>query len=451
MNVFLQAHAPPVFEEVQVVYVDVLSKLYIAFFRAYVTGLAKLEVPVASRHDLLGIEPEKQKSWTDKFSTVKSTGNAFALGNRAAVIANNDADLIVPHEAIEHKARFSYDVLFRSLNHYLLDSVTSEWLFCIEWFGPNDLFGRIFTLPLQQCLQSIAASVRASFDCIGLLIMLRLNALNKLTMVRRGIPALVPYFQKIDALVLPRLLEVLQLHAASVVAFQAAPNSVELRPHFIVRRYAELLTALLVLTKDFPHPDVLAAMSGLRDAVLQLLERLAPLVSGSLNAAERERRKRIFVITNLDLMLGLAREREPPPPSETIVIMEEKMEGCIAGFVQEQLAAEFGPLLAFVQKKDGASNKEAAETLVRGLHKSWKEGVAKMCQSVLQNGFSNFSLAAFVCRRMLLELTKSYTRCWDALKEAHGPNAFSKFYVAPFQIRDEFAAAMKALGLVLEI
>jgi hypothetical protein len=52
---------------------------------------------------------------------------------------------------------------------------------------------------------------------------------------------------------------------------------------------------------------------------------------------------------------------------------------------------------------------------------------------------------------MLLELTKAYTRCWDALKEAHGPNAFSKFYVAPFQIRDEFAAAMKALGLVLEI
>jgi hypothetical protein len=188
--------------------------------------------------------------------------------------------------------------------------------------------------------------------------------------------------------------------------------------------------------------------------VLQLLERLAPLVGGSANAADRERRKRIFVITNLDLMLGLAREREPPPPSETIVIMEEKMEACIAAFVQDQLSAEFGPLLSFVQSKANASNKEAAETLVRGLHKSWKEGVAKMCNSVLRSGgggFSNFSLAAFVCRRMLLELTKNYTRCWDALKEAHGPNAFSKFYVAPFQIRDEFAAAMKALGLVLEI
>lgn len=221
MNVYLQARAPAVLEEVQAVYADVLSRLYQAFFRAYVAGLGRLERPAPSRHDLLGTEPERQKSWTDRFATAAAgSGNPFALGDRAALIVHNDADLIVPHEAAEQKARFSFDALFRSLNRYLLDSVTSEWLFCIEWFGPNDLFARVFAAPLQQCLQSVAASVRSSYDCLGLLIMLRLTALNKLTMVRRGIPALVPYFQKLDALLLPRLLEVLQLHAASVAAFQ---------------------------------------------------------------------------------------------------------------------------------------------------------------------------------------------------------------------------------------
>ncbi len=455
MNVFLQSHAPAVFEEVQALYVEVLSKLYAAFFKAYLTGLTKLESVTATRYDLLGIEPEKQKSWTDKFTTARPGGNAFALGGRAAVLANMDADLIVPHEAAEKNARFPYDALFRSLNHYLLDSVTSEWLFCMEWFGPNDLFNKIFTVPLQQCLQTVAATVRGSFDCIGLLIMLRITALNKLTMVRRGIPVLVPYFQKLDTLLLPRLLEVLQLNAASVQAFQVAPGSVELRPHFIVRRYAEVLTALSVLTRDFAHPDVLAAMAGLRDAVLALLERLGQNVAlpASAGAAERERRKCVFMITNLDLLLGLAREKEALPPTETVVLMEEKMEQAIGGFVRDQLGAHFGPLFSFVQK-GGAADKEAAEALVRGVHKSWKEGVAKVCQSVTaQNGggFSNFSLAGAVCRKMLLELTKCNTRCWDLIKEAFGPNAFSKFCVAPFQLRDEFAAAMKSVGLILEI
>jgi hypothetical protein len=37
------------------------------------------------------------------------------------------------------------------------------------------------------------------------------------------------------------------------------------------------------------------------------------------------------------------------------------------------------------------------------------------------------------------------------VKEAFGPNAFSKFYVAPFQLRDEFAAAMKNVGLLLDV
>jgi hypothetical protein len=209
-----------------------------------VTGLLRLELPVGTKHDLLGVEPERQKSWTDKFVTSRvPTANVFALGTRAQLLAQMDAELIVPHEvpsdflvlacifffilhfyqkAAEKNVRFTYDVLFRSLHHYLLDSVTSEWLFCIEWFGPNDLFSKIFSVPLQQCLQTVSTAVKGSFDCIGLLIMLRINALNKLTMVRRGIPVLVSYFQKLDALLLPRLLEVLQLHVASVKQFQVS-------------------------------------------------------------------------------------------------------------------------------------------------------------------------------------------------------------------------------------
>lgn len=206
-----------------IIYIKKKKNILRLFLKAYLAGLARLELPVGTKFDLLGIEPERQKSWTDKFVTSRApTANVFALGSRAQVLAQMDADLIVPHEAAEKSTRFSYDVLFRSLHHYLLDSVTSEWLFCMEWFGPNDLFPKIFSVPLQQCLATVSTSVKGSFDSVGLLIMLRITALNKLTMVRRGIPVLVSYFQKLDALLLPRLLELIQQHVASVKAIQVS-------------------------------------------------------------------------------------------------------------------------------------------------------------------------------------------------------------------------------------
>ena len=159
MNLFLQAHAWPVYEEVQTLYVDTLSKIYGAYFKAYLAGLAKLESPgesppppflsmrdfffppalAATKYDLLGIEPEKQKSWLDRFTTTR-TGNIFALGDRGSILEEVGADAIVPHEAAGKNLKVGYESLFRSLNQYLLDSVTSEWLFCIGTVGFCCLF-----------------------------------------------------------------------------------------------------------------------------------------------------------------------------------------------------------------------------------------------------------------------------------------------------------------------
>jgi hypothetical protein len=65
MNLFLQTHAWPVFEEVQNMYVETLAKIYAAYFKAYLNGLTPLESTPATKYDLLGIEPERQKSWLD--------------------------------------------------------------------------------------------------------------------------------------------------------------------------------------------------------------------------------------------------------------------------------------------------------------------------------------------------------------------------------------------------
>ena len=93
-------------------------------------------------------------------------------------------------------------------------------------------------------------------------------------------------------------------------------------------------------------------------------------------------------------------------------------------------------------------DKEATEAVIKSIHKTWKGDVQRLCQSVVVDGFNNFSLAGAICRTLLLELTKCNSRCWDIIKEAFGPNAFTKYFVAPFQLKDEFAACMKQQGIL---
>ena len=98
------------------------------------------------------------------------------------------------------------------------------------------------------------------------------------------------------------------------------------------------------------------------------------------------------------------------------------------------------------------TDKESVEKLVRGVHGAWKADVAAMVQGILrQGGFSNFALGGAICRKLLFEVTRANTRAWEIVRQELGPNAFSKYFVAPVQLRDEFAAAMKALGFVLEM
>lgn len=83
LNRFLQSHAPAVFEEVQALYIETLSKLYGSYFQvcgffvdvsflcapllmcrrrqAYMTALLKLESQTATKYDLLATEPDKLK------------------------------------------------------------------------------------------------------------------------------------------------------------------------------------------------------------------------------------------------------------------------------------------------------------------------------------------------------------------------------------------------------
>lgn len=66
--------------------------------------------------------------------------------SRALILQNLESDCIVLHEAQVKKQTFSYEIIFRSVNQYFKDAVTSEHFFDIEFFGPKaDFYQAIFS------------------------------------------------------------------------------------------------------------------------------------------------------------------------------------------------------------------------------------------------------------------------------------------------------------------
>jgi Vps52, C-terminal len=63
--------------------------------------------------------------------------------------------------------------VFRSLNLYLLDMVTSEYLFDVEFFGKVDLFTPILGKVTQLFVGNLRDYLSSCFDCVGILLVIR--------------------------------------------------------------------------------------------------------------------------------------------------------------------------------------------------------------------------------------------------------------------------------------
>ncbi|KAL5658660.1 hypothetical protein ACJX0J_031823, partial [Zea mays] len=55
-----------------------------------------------------------------------------------------DQPALIPHIAEAKSQKYSYEVLFRSLQKLLIDTATSEYLFTDDFFGEESIFHDIF-------------------------------------------------------------------------------------------------------------------------------------------------------------------------------------------------------------------------------------------------------------------------------------------------------------------
>ena len=307
LNAFLYKYNSDIAVEIKQLYIDTISKLFLTYFKLYITNLSKLQNDqLVNKTDLMGVaesvfskNPLKKKVNCFSYSNVGSGSSKDKL--RSSVLFELDAPSIIPHVADQNNTKFSYESIFRSIQHLLMDTCCSEFIFVAEFFGDFDtieIMQSIFQKILLICLDNLQHYVDTSFDALGLWLLYAISIQNLFTMKRRQIKILDDYFIKITTIIWNRFTLLFDFHVDSLKKINNPSNytPIDIHPHYITRRYAEFLSSILSLNVHIENQFQLL-LNNMRNQI----ERILIMFADTLDKKKRT----IFLINNYDLILTI--------------------------------------------------------------------------------------------------------------------------------------------------
>ncbi|GLT28625.1 hypothetical protein SLA2020_035440 [Shorea laevis] len=428
---FLKEHSKEVYGEVRAAYIDTMNKVLSAHFRAYIQALEKLQLDIATSYDLIGVETRSTSLFSRGREPLKNRSAVFALGDRINILKEIDLPALIPHIAEASSLKYPYEVLFRSLHKLLMDTATSEYLFCDEFFGEESIFYEIFAGPFAVIDEHFNSVLPNSYDAIGLMLMIRIINQHQLIMSRRRIPCLDSYLDKVNISLWPRFKMVFDMHLHSLR--NANPKLLwedDIHPHYVMRRYAEFAASLIHLNFEFGDGQLELNMERLRMAVDDLLMKLAKLFP-------KPKPQIVFLINNYDMTIAVLKEAGAEG-GKIQLHFEELLKSNTALFVEELLMEHFSDLIKFVKTRasdDPNSSSERpisvaeVEPLVKDFARRWKAAIELMHKDVITS-FSNFLCGMEILRAALTQLLLYYTRLSDCIKRIVGGSALNKDLVS---------------------
>ena len=233
---------------------------------------------------------------------------------------------------------------------------------------------------------------------------------------------------------------------------------IELTPHFVCRRYAELVVSILILQRSgsssnggstgssgnnnsigmstsLSENDVsLSVGSGfggggdnmlsndlhqLRVEMVNLMERMSNLISSPKD-------RTVFLINNYDAISTVIQERriicEESQKFEEYLLKQREL------FAEEEIRTSFPRLISFVLQTEKAlvesnsSNtplnldESLVESIVREFASSWRNGIQQINDGVLAH-FANFRNGMEILKQVLTQLLLYYTRFQEIIKK----------------------------------
>ncbi|XP_068662145.1 vacuolar protein sorting-associated protein 52 A isoform X2 [Aristolochia californica] len=428
---FLKEHSKEIYNEVRAAYIDTMNKVLSAHFRAYIQALEKLQLDIATASDLIGVETRSAGLFMRGREPLKNRSAIFALGDRINILKEIDQPALIPHIAEAGSLKYPYEVLFRSLHKLLMDTATSEYLFCDNFFGEESIFYEIFSGPFAVIDEHFNSILPNCFDAIGIMLMIRIVHQHQLIMSRRRIPCLDSYLDKVNIELWPRFKMVFDMHLNSLRNANVKTLwEDDVHPHYVVRRYAEFTASLLHLNVEYGDGQLELNLERLRLAVDDLLIKLA-------KAFPKIKLQTVFLINNYDMTIAVLKEAGTEGGKMQLQF-EELLKSNTAIFVEELLLEHFGVLIRFVKTRaseDMNSGSENAitvadvEPLVKDFASRWKAAIEIMHKDVITS-FSNFLCGMEILRAALTQLLLYYTRLTDSIKRVAGGTQLNKDLVS---------------------
>uniref|UniRef100_A0A1I7VCG2 Vacuolar protein sorting-associated protein 52 homolog n=1 Tax=Loa loa TaxID=7209 RepID=A0A1I7VCG2_LOALO len=425
-------------------YVDVISKMLFTYFKTYASRLFRLLLTdVATKDDLLGVENTvKTSSLFSLKSQIRNRATVFSLGNRDALLSSDlMSPLIVPHVAQQANERFQFENLFRSLQFAFVDHSSHEYLFVSDFFMINgqtsfDLFSEIIMRTITTLLKSCEEHISSNYDAISLYICIGLCSKYKELMIERGVPALESYWETLNCTLWHRFDVVMGFHNSSLHDFdvhkmQLQQLQPDTHPHYVIRRYAEFTSALLICSQtsmqriDLKLQVYLSKQQAeIENFLTRIAEQLTPRVQ-----------QLVCLINNYDLILSVLEERVTFDSKEKSSFWELK-QNHINEYVLLMLRPHFGDLMSFVTECEPLIEQGHKQLLirysdnvtkiVRSFCANWKKSIDAINNEIVRS-FTNFKNGTNILQVTFTQIVQYYHRFSKVLShEVFAENAVLK-------------------------
>jgi len=282
----------------------------------------------------------------------------------------------------------------------------------VEGQNAQDLFNLVFGKTLQVLVKFLDSYVQDSYDSISIFLCIHLVQRYQLLCHKRCVPGLDKFWESMNGILWPRLTQVLELNISSVR--DCDPNKMkplDVRPHYITRRYAEYSAAIVGINETFPHEQMHKLLAFLQEEVEALILRLA----GSFPARKEQL---LFLINNYDVIMSIIIERTRDDTKESDAFREQ-LRVRSDEFVEQVLQAHFGYLVSWIKEAErklergdleGLKQEEKrVSQIITTFGSEWKQSLDRINGETLSS-FPNLKLGTGLLQQTLTTLLQYYHR-----------------------------------------
>jgi hypothetical protein len=205
----------------------------------------------------------------------------------------------------------------------------------------------------------------------------------------------------------------MQLNIQSVKECELRQNGkqLEVRPHYITRRYAEFAAAIVGINETFPHEQMNRLLAVLQEEVESLILRLASKFPG-------RRDQLLFLINNYDVVMSIIIERTKDDSKESETFREQ-LKSRSDEFAEQMLEQHFGALIGWLKEAErkldagdieGLRQEERrVSNIIQTFSADWKKSLDQINGEIMTS-FPNLKLGTGILQQSLTLLVQYYHR-----------------------------------------